>query len=161
MRPTPPCPEYVEVMCAVQDTDLLGVVKRSHGGGRAYYRLLLDRRRLAHAPSPLPLPGSGRRGGKSAPFSKIGKKEEEEGENEKKAATGSSMPPPPDDGIDKTPVDVPKFKPMAAPKESEGPFTGKSGVPSVTDQGKIVRGDQLDPKIQGLKETELQKNPRK
>ena len=87
------------------------------------------------------------------------RKSPSEGENEKKAATGSSMPPPPDDGIDKTPVDVPKFKPMAAPKESEGPFTGKEGVPSVTDQGKIVRGDQLDPKIQGLKETELQKKP--
>ena len=101
--------------------------------------------------------GKSGRAGKSTVEKK--KEEEEEGENEKKAATGSSMPPPPDDGIDKTPVDVPKFKPMPAPKESEGPFTGKAGVPSVTDQGKIVRGDQLDPKIQGLKETELQKKP--
>ena len=85
--------------------------------------------------------GKSGRAGKSTVEKK--KEEEEEGENEKKAATGSSMPPPPDDGIDKTPVDVPKFKPMPAPKESEGPFTGKEGVPSVTDQGKIVRETSL------------------
>ena len=66
--------------------------------------------------------GKSGRAGKSTVEKK--KEEEEEGENEKKAATGSSMPPPPDDGIDKTPH-VPKFKPMPAPKESEGPFTGK------------------------------------
>ena len=61
------------------------------------------------------------------------KEREKEGKKEVK-----EPPPPPSDGLDKTPPNVPKVKLMPKPKEKEGPFNGKNGVPSAGDQGKLI-----------------------
>ena len=76
--------------------------------------------------------GKSGRAGKSVVEKEREKEEEKEGKKEEK-----EPPPPPSDGLDKTPPNVPKVKLMPMPKDKEGSFNGKNGVPSAGDQGKL------------------------
>ena len=80
------------------------------------------------------------------------KEREKEGKKEEKEPQNT-----PSDGLDKTPPNVPKVKLMPKPKEKEGPFNGKNGVPSAGDQGAAGRKSYLSKDIKGLEETALQK----
>ena len=83
--------------------------------------------------------GKSGRAGKSVVEKEREKEEEKEGEKEEEKEgkkEEKEPPPPPSDGLDKTPPNVPKVKLMPMPKDKEGSFNGKNGVPSAGDQGK-------------------------